>query len=201
MKILKTILKNIGQFLFWTCLLVALALVCNLLNGCDEQRHRQHYTKKTHQHVKVYKQHKHHALGGGTVSEDGDWIYWYILDYNDTYYYYSSPTYYSPAQYPTFQWSTSKANPIAEEEQNNEINEVADQEISNAELGGQLEQTIDTTEQQMNDMVNEGNPNTGDTDTSSGGNDNSGGSGGDTSGSGGSDGGSSGGDGGGSGGE
>jgi|SRR5579862_8953946 len=165
---------------------VGILLLVRIFAGC-EQEHR-HYTKKTSQEVKVYKQHKHHGLGTTTVNEDDDWIYWYIINYNNTYYYYSSPTYYSPAQYPTFQWSTSKANPIAEEEENNEINEVADQEIINTELGQQLDQTIESTEQEISNMENEGNPNTGDSESG-------------TSESGGSSGGESSGDGGGGGGE
>lgn len=150
---------------FFTLLFLAV-LLC-FITGCEQR----HYTKKTKQTVKVYKQHKHKTASATPSLEadnDDDLIYWYILDYNNTYYYYSSPTYYPPSSYSTFNWSSAKANvesPITEVSK--ELEPVTEEVVPNDELGQTMEETIDTTEQQISDMVSEGNPNTDDSDSSS----------------------------------
>lgn len=177
--------------------IVSALILVGIVSGCDERRH---YTKKTEQQVHVYKQHN-------ASSSDDAWIYWYMFYYNNSWYYYSSPTYYPATSYNTFTWQSSPTSPVNTSAANissskgtpQEIDEVGEQTVENSELGQQMENTIDTTEQQISDMVSEGNPNTGDnanespsTDSSSTSTDSGGSSGGDSGG---------GGDGGGGGGE
>lgn len=157
-------LKALGEL----CLIFVLLFLLMYANGCKERRH---YSKKTHQTVKVYKQHNPKYVAEKYTSgssDDNEWIYWYIIDYNNTYYYYTSPNLVPSSSYSTFNWSTAKANvesPITEVSK--ELQSVEEQTISNDELGSQMEQTIDTTEQQIADMVDEGNPNSGGYDTDS----------------------------------
>jgi len=160
-------LKSIGEL----CLVFVLLFLLMYANGCKECRH---YSKKTHQTVTVYKTHKH-DVRPLVESDDDEWIYWYIFSEDHTLYYYSSPNYYTPAQYQTMQWTPAKENPIPAEEMAS-VQTVEEQTVSNDELGPQMEQTIDTTEQQIADMVDEGNPNSSgyDTDSNEGGNDSGG---------------------------
>jgi len=168
--ILTTIKKtNMKKLFFFLPCLFILAFIF-LMSGCEQR----HYTKKTNQTVKVYKVHNTNHVGTVVANSSGgdEWLYYYIMFYNNNYYYYSSPSLYQPSSYSTFNWSSAKANPIAEElNEPNQVETVAEEVVPNEELGQTMETTIDTTEQQISDMVSEGNPNTGDSssDTSSGG--------------------------------
>jgi uncharacterized membrane protein YgcG len=207
-----------------TKILSLLLLVATLMfaaTGCDYQP-PQHHTKQTAQTVKVYKQHKHHngtnnvvvnntTVNNITVNQSNDdWLFWYVMFYNNQYYYYSSPTYIAPSGYSGMTWQSSPTSPIAEQPTVNAsvVDEapiaVEQNTVPNAELGTQMEQTIDTTEQQISDMISEGNPNSqdstpssdkgGSTDAGGGSSDSGGGSSGGDSGGGGGDGGGGGGD-------
>jgi uncharacterized membrane protein YgcG len=202
--ILTTIKTFMKKLLFFLPCLMILAFIL-LASGCEQR----HYTKKTNQTVKVYKVHNaKHVVANTTAtladSSGGDeWLYYYIMFYNNNYYYYSSPSLYQPSSYSTFNWSSAKANPIAEElNEPNQVETVAEETVPNTELGQTMETTIDTTEQQISDMVSEGNPNTGESsgETSSGGESSGGGSSDSGSSSSGGDSGGGGGDGGGDGG-
>jgi uncharacterized membrane protein YgcG len=165
-------MKNTINFLTISFLIIALVVV-----GCE----RHHHVKQTKQTVRIYKQSRPHALN--VTSTDNDFLWWYIIYYNNTYYYYSSPTPLTPASYSTIQWQSSLTVPSVELSAN--AIEEGTEIVANESLGSQMEATIDTTEAQIDAMVNEGNPNTGETTTESSSSSDSGGSSGGDSGGGG----------------
>ena len=137
--------------------ILTMFLILGILTGCDNKNH---YQKKTTQTVKVYKQHKH------DLTNNDDFIFWYIIYYNNQYYYYSSQTYIPVTSYSTVDWQSSRVSPI--EETKVETTETVEENVVPIQdLGQQMETVIDTTEQQISDMISEGNPNMQDGSTDS----------------------------------
>lgn len=135
-----------------------------VLSGCDNTHnvsyHRPHSTKQT---VKVYKEHNPQYVS--TSSSNDAWIYWYVFDNDSTYYSYSSTSLSKPSSYSSFNWQSSLTSPISKLSANN-IEEIEEEIVPNEELGQQVETSIETTEAQVDTMVNEGNPNNSESESS-----------------------------------
>lgn len=196
-------------------IIVGAILVTTLFStvGCDVQRPaRQTHQKQTNQQVKVYKEHNPDYVQCGQGSTGNEWLFWYILFYHNNYYSYSSPSYIPASQYSTLSWKESTTPPISINESTTSSTTQAGNDIApvssgpqlveenivqNADLGHELASEINTTEAQIDSMVNEGNPNTGETTAESTTSSSESTSSGDSDSSGGDSGGGSGGDGGG----
>lgn len=148
-----------------TLFTIIIAVIVFSTFGCNE---RQRHVKQTTQTVKVYKEHRQHTSNN---TSDDIFIWWYIINYNNSYYYYSSSTPISVSEYSNIKWETSSTIPAVELSENAVVEESIT--VSNEALGTQMESMIDTTESQIDAMINEGNPNNADfgenTDTGGGG--------------------------------
>ena len=135
--------------------IIALTLSGLILTlGCDVHSH--HHKKQTKQQVHAYKVYQ---------SDSDPYIYWYIFYYQNNYYSCSSVSPLSDTDYSRQSWLSTSVSPI--DTKTGTVIEMETESIPNQELGQQVEQTVDTTEAQIDAMVNEGNPNTGDNNTPS----------------------------------
>ncbi len=120
--------------------LLVLAFVFSIV-GCDR-----HYTKKTKQPVHVYKKHNPHyvANAAADAAEDvaDEWIYYYVMFYNNNYYSYSS---YSPIYSTPATWASSKTPPVNEQE----VEQVEEVSVPNEEFGQEIDSAIEANETSM----------------------------------------------------
>ena len=151
-----------------------LTMALAVTTGCDRPHHDYH--KQTKQQVHVYKQHGTNYVNlqaaravGKINTDDNDWIYWYVIYYHNTMIYASSTSYIAPSSYNSLNWAETTA-PSVVSASAAPIEPVETTTVENTSLGEATDAVIEAgeTQAQMDAMVNEGNPNTGETTSESG---------------------------------
>lgn len=134
-------------------LFLAIALVFG--SGCDRRSH----TKTVH----VYKKTNTNYVAGATTTNNHQFTYYYLFNYNNHVYFHESQDYVDPTEYDHINWVENDVNGIEIETLSNDPNsnvaEFEQQTVPNEAFGQEMDNMFDTTDQQISDMISEGNPN------------------------------------------
>lgn len=135
-------MKNIMRSVW----LVLALVLC--VPGCGKQAR---HVKQTKQEVTVYLE---------RPTNGGDAVYVYQFQYNGHWYHHFESSLLDEADWDAFAWIESDQPAVVNDAPG--VGVVAQMEVPNADLGREMAMEIDTTEQQIADMISEGNPNNAD---------------------------------------
>ena len=139
---------------------IIIILAAAFLTGCDAPKYTDSTYPNRTETVDVYRVANTNYQSNASTPDNNEWIYWYLLLNHNTYYYSCYPVLLSDNNYSKLSWQSSKTPPEpVEEEINQKIEPISKEIVPENDLGEQVDKEIDTTEEQINAMNNEGNPN------------------------------------------